>query len=541
MQSNKFVKSKRRVVSTRVGRKRTKTLPNGAPIVESHLSVNHLKQKQQEQQYKLRAEYLKQIKKLQIQYPEYKRNKILEIQDHLYILESKRSNLYSLQLLLLLDYQQKNLKEQLDYFEQDKDLEWLNNLESTLNLTKPNSNEVDKIDEIGQDDSNDAKFTKLCTLPELQYLLKMNSCVYSFVQNLYKTPLWNEDIIVNTSEMEIPIHDHSKLSLTEICPEHQTRLVYSIEDGTLSCTHCGFTNICIDTTTNETNMDNQEDSNLNKENVQIFKILRLFEYNDEEMNDLLDAIKVKNLDVFYKKYNLTGQNIQNNIDSNTNDIDEEDNFEGETDSANIDSNPPNLSHSCSSASALVEVHGTKKLPDLYEAVEFCQKYIKEHCTRNMGYNLIYVSDVVDILKTNKSLSVRFSPCHLVIASILNGHRIPHMTKEEKNLFERLFLMIREPLQILKPEKTNFHPTFSFIRSCQILAVKHHKKFLRFIPWIEKLTHKDRLLRQEFYWIQISQFAGLPIIQGQDVLLDKTIKIFRQRYKITSATDDIVTT
>ena len=123
-----------------------------------------------------------------------------------------------------------------------------------------------------------------------------------------------------------------------------------------------------------------------------------------------------------------------------------------------------------------------------------------------------MTDIGTWLKYSKDkvYSVRYGPCYLHIASVMNGVEIPYFeTEREEALFHCLRLQTREPLETLRPKGTQFHAEFAFIRSCQILAVKISKAISEIYTLGPRITNPKRKNKQEMYWRMVANTRGSP--------------------------------
>lgn len=435
-----------RPVSTRVGRKRTKTEAPLNGSCEYILPEPGLasRQRQFATKQKLRQEFIQELERLRSNWSAYKRGRMVEIIEMQHKYEQHLSSIQSTNCIeeaLAIQGELNNLEQEQHQLNHDMELHLISSL---LRLLQPSST---------------APSTSMST-PVIDTLLSWGtrkSYVTTFMEKFHKSALeigCQSGFLQKTHAPNI-----NNNIMKDICPVHKTRLVMSVEDSTLSCTHCGYTSTYVDTSVD---IPTSEDGNTGRE-MQFVKLFALFEKC--QIDAQLDA-------------------------------------------------------------------------SLQQGVAYLNDWIERKKPRGVSCDFLPVSEVMVALKQSKdkTLVQKFSLFQLHLASRVNGVEIPSLTPEEKSLIQRLMLLIREPLQTLKPQATNFNVPFSFIKICQILAVKDHKAFLRFIPWIDKLTHKGRLHKQEQYWFNVTQYAGLPVIYGQEALTDSTITILRLRYNITTARD-----
>ena len=445
-----------RPVSTRVGRKRNAIEVSGANSTSAPQAQQLFsKQKQITQRDKLRSEYIKELESLEQQYVQYRATQISTLQAKLKIYSERLSqikDIAELQQAIALKAQSDDIKKQVVALEEGYDLQLIAQLKTLIEASGIKK-EVKK-EEMGLGGPSQSGNGPSPSTPYLQ----------AFLDKFHKAPvhLFVEDYASEVTQGED----------TEFCPDHKTRLVMTVEDGSMSCTECGYHTACVDTSVDTTS---NEEVNTARDAL-MDKVLKLFEQPDHEMTE--------------EEWTKSG--------------------------------------------------GSKELVSLERGIEFCQEQREKKRLRGLNYDNLFVSDVDAMLKAskNKELSVRFGQCHLFIASSLNNQDIPRFTSAELQMIKRLRLLVREALQMLQPTGTMFNAVFAFIRFCQILTVKFHKDYQRFIPWVPKLTHKGRLQKQEQFWFSVTIYCGLPQIFGQDVLSIDTVKLLRHRFNVTTAQDDL---
>ncbi|AYV86483.1 MAG: hypothetical protein Sylvanvirus1_79 [Sylvanvirus sp.] len=412
---------------------------------------------------KLRTDYLTELNKLEIKWPEYRKQRIRAVTQHgQQLLQSLMEAIQSqnaIQQGLAIQQELEEVEAELDRLRNGYELKLLYQIKHVLEPMDTIKEEIvkDEIKEEGKTGLNTQPFSLSSSFQCAVFDIEKQAAAYktgpflqTFLQKFQKAPLslWNQNGALN---------DISQIASTENCPEHGTRLVASVDDGTLSCTECGHANTDVDTSVE---VPATEESLAARDNG-LLQVIQLFQAPKKQEG-----------------------------------IDQE-----------------------SSA-------------HLTECVEYViHKFHNSHIRIQDVFCKIYPYKVHTILKTNKALSTTFGPLCLQIASLINNIPIPRITDEEVAMIDRIRGMIREPLQALRPVATLFNRWFSFIKICQILAVVHSTDFLRFIPWVEKLTNPERLQKQVKYWQDISRYCGLPTISGQDMLSEETIAVFRTQYQI----------
>ena len=442
-----------RPVSTRVGRKRTKT-ESSASASPTNGTQNPSKQKQVVQREKLRQDYMKELNTLEQQYSTYQQKQIAALIQKQKCIREQLQISESLQEGLVLQCQHEELERQIEVLRAKHDIAMIHQLKTLMDV-KTNEEDVCIKKKIKTENEE----ASLSAPPS-----SASSFLQPFLDRFHKAPVHLFFTDQNVIE--------SRFDETIFCPFDQTRLVDPVDDGSLSCPDCGYTTTCIDISVEAPPLE----ENVASRDALMDKVLKLFDPPDHTFSEL---------------------------------------------------------EKCKSG-------GSKDLINFQKAVQHCKDVRERKRLRGIGYDKVTATDIDLWLKQSKDkeVSVRFGHCHLEIASVLNGEQMPYRTPEETLKIQRLRLLVREALQMLRPPGTMFHAIFAFIRFCQILAIKFHKNFQRFIPWVPKLTHKGRLHRQEQFWFSVCMYTGLPVLSGQDMLSDETICIQRKQHKITTAEDGL---
>ena len=243
-----------RPVSTRVGCKRNAIEVNNP---NSNNINTQQRQKQIAQRDKLRVEYVKELENLEQQYQSYKTSQRLNLQSKLDLYSERLSqikDIAELQQAIALKAQTEDIRKQLESLDHDYDLQLIGQLKRLIACGSHTG--VKKEEE-----------------PKTQSAGTNTTYLQPFLDKFQKAPL----NLFQDDDNGDKQHGED----TEFCPEHKTRLVMTVEDGSMSCTECGYHTACVDTSVDTPSMEDAS----NAKDASMDKVIKLFTPVDHELTE----------------------------------------------------------------------------------------------------------------------------------------------------------------------------------------------------------------------------------------------------------------